>query len=222
MTAMRGLAEGLAPGDLDSTLQQIAKVAVDLVPEAAYSSVTVLFSDGRLQTTAETDPLVLPLDEAQYQLQEGPCYEAATEAAHVIAPDLENDDRFTKYGPIAVAAGVRAQAGIRLFDTNRSQGALNLYSHHTGAFADFETIAPLFRHQVGMVIGYAQEISDLKEALATRKMIGQAIGIIMERYQLTDDRAFAFLTRLSQQRNVKLRLIAQELIAASEDRSEKS
>jgi AmiR/NasT family two-component response regulator len=32
----------------------------------------------------------------------------------------------------------------------------------------------------------------------------------MERYQLSEDRAFAFLARLSQDRNVKLREIARE------------
>lgn len=222
MATMRDLSAALTPGDLDTTLRQISQTAVELVPGADYASVTVLFSDGRLETSAETDPAVLPLDKAQYELQEGPCYDAATESAHVIASDLEHDDRFPEYGPVAVAAGIRAQAGVRLFDTPRSQGALNLYSHTPGAFADFASIAPLFKHQVGMVISYAQEISNLKEALVTRKTIGQAIGIIMERYQLTDDRAFAFLTRLSQQRNVKLRLVAQELIAASEDRSETS
>ena len=58
----------------------------------------------------------------------------------------------------------------------------------------------------------------LSAKLGTTPVIGQAMGIVMERYQLTYDRAFAFLTRLSQQRNVKLRLVAQELIAASEER----
>jgi AmiR/NasT family two-component response regulator len=64
-----------------------------------------------------------------------------------------------------------------------------------------------------MAIAYAYEVSSLSEALETRSTIGKAMGIVMERYQLSDERAFAFLTRLSQHRNVKLRLVAEELVS---------
>ena len=63
-----------------------------------------------------------------------------------------------------------------------------------------------------MAIEYAQEIHNLQEAMRTRTTIGQAVGIVMERYKLTDERAFAFLTRVSQHRNIKLRLVAQEIV----------
>jgi AmiR/NasT family two-component response regulator len=72
-------------------------------------------------------------------------------------------------------------------------------------------------HQSTVAIEYAREVENLQEAMNTRKTIGQAIGIVMERYGLTEDRAFAFLTRLSQQRNVKLRLVAAELVSATEE-----
>jgi AmiR/NasT family two-component response regulator len=66
-----------------------------------------------------------------------------------------------------------------------------------------------------MAIGYAREIHNLNEAVRTRGIIGEAVGILMERYKLTDQRAFAFLTRLSQDGNIKLRLVAEEIIAAN-------
>jgi AmiR/NasT family two-component response regulator len=56
-------------------------------------------------------------------------------------------------------------------------------------------------------------VDNLEEAVRTRTTIGQAVGIVMERYRLDDERAFAFLARLSQQRNVKLRVVAEEIIA---------
>jgi hypothetical protein len=117
-----------------------------------------------------------------------------------------------------VSKGVHAQAGLRLFDAPASQGALNLYSQRSGAFEDFSTLANLFAHQAAVAIGYAREIADLNDAIRTRTTIGQAVGIIMERYELNDERAFAFLTRLSQHRNVKLRLIAEEIVADVERR----
>lgn len=216
----RRLAASLKPGDLDFTLQQITQAAVEVLPDVEYSSITIRHDDGRLETSAPTDDMLLTLDKAQYEFREGPCYEAATDTLHVAAPNLAADERFPNYAPVALAAGIRAQAAIRLFDTPTSQGALNLYSTKVGAFEDLATLGALFSHHAATAIAYANEIQNLNEAIKTRKTIGQAIGIIMERYQLSDDRAFAFLTRLSQHRNVKLRLVAQEFIAASDDRGD--
>jgi hypothetical protein len=214
--AARRLSEALTPGDLDHTLASITAAAVEVLPDVASASITVLHDDGKLETIAPTREDLLAVDHAQYELHEGPCYEAATDTVHVAAPDLANDVRFPRYGPVALEYGVRAQAGIRLFDAPRSNGALNLYSDKVGAFSDLGALGVLFRHQAATVIGYAREIHNLQEAVSTRTAIGQAVGIVMERYGLTDERAFAFLARLSQHRNVKLRLVAQEIIAATE------
>lgn len=215
---MRRLAEALKPGDFDATLESITSAAVEVLPDVEYASITVKHADDSIDTVAPTDPLVLDLDGRQYELKEGPCYDAAVSTAHVISPDLESDDRFPKYGPYVVSKGIRAQAGLRLFDAPASQGALNLYSHDVGAFEDFTTVAELFAHQAAVAIGYAREIADLNDAIRTRTTIGQAVGIIMERYELNDERAFAFLTRLSQHSNVKLRLVAAEIVADVERR----
>ena len=215
----RRLAKSLTPGDLDHTLRRITAAAVEVLPEVDLASITIAHADGSLETVAPTDEILCGVDAAQYELREGPCYDAAVHTSHVVSPDLAADDRFPRYAKAAVAAGIRAQVGLRLFDTPTSQGALNLYAREVGAFEDLGTIGALFTHQSAMAIEYAQEIQNLQEAVRTRKTIGQAIGIVMERYELSDQRAFAFLTRLSQQHNVKLRLLAQEFVAASEDRA---
>ena len=213
LDAARRMADGLNPSDLDRTLRQITSAAVEVLPNVQYSSITVRHADGRLVTSAPTDDLLLGLDAKQYELREGPCYEAATETGFVISSNLGADERFPHYGPMAVEAGIRAQVGVRLFDAKSSQGALNLYSTHVGAFDDIATLSGLFAHQAGIAIAYAQHIDNLEEAVKTRTTIGKAVGVVMERYQLDDERAFAFLARLSQQRNVKLRLVAEEIIA---------
>jgi hypothetical protein len=214
----RRLAETLTPGDLDATLNRITAAAVEVLPDVQCSSITILHGDGTLETVAPTDGILREVDAAQYELREGPCYEAAADTAHVTASNLAADDRFPRYAEVAVAHGIRSQAGIRLFDTPTSQGALNLYSRSVGAFLDLETVGRLFAHQSAMALEYARQIHNLEEAVRTRKTIGQALGIVMERYELTDERAFAFLTRLSQHRNVKLRLVAEELVADAEQR----
>lgn len=219
VASMDRLRQTLTPGDLDHTLKAIVQAAVDVLPEVDRASITIRHADGRLVTAQPSDETLLRLDIAQHELQEGPCYEAATDALHVVAPDLATDDRFPQYAAGALEQGVRAQAGLRLFETPRSQGALNLYSGKVGAFADLGEIGDLFVHQAGTAIAYAHEIHDLHTALEARRSIGQAIGILMERYGLTDERAFAFLARLSSHRNVKLRQVAQELVDETEARA---
>jgi GAF domain-containing protein len=209
-TAQR-LSSALTPGDLDHTLGQITAAAVEVLPGVAYASITISHADDTLETAAPTDNLIEILDAAQYRLHQGPCYEAATDTVHITSPNLAADERFPDYAAIAVAAGIRAQAAVRLFDTGKSKGALNLYSPNVGAFEDLTILSRLFAHQAAAVIGYAHEIQNLREAINTRSAIGQAVGIVMERYKLNDHRAFAFLARLSQQRNIKLRQIAEQV-----------
>jgi GAF domain-containing protein len=207
----RRLSLSLTPGDLDHTLGQITAAAVEVLPGVTFASFTILHGDGSLETAAPTDSLIDVLDAAQYRLRQGPCYEAATDSLHVSSADIGADERFPDYGAIAAAAGIKAQAGIRLFDSSKGRGALNLYSPQIGTFESLEMLSKLFAHQAATVISYANEIQTLREAVDTRATIGQAIGILMERYKLDDKRAFAFLARLSQQRNIKLRKLAEEV-----------
>lgn len=58
----------------------------------------------------------------------------------------------------------------------------------------------------------AREITKLKEALITRTVIGQAQGILMERFAMSADDAFTFLARASQLRNQKVRDLAANLV----------
>ena len=114
-------------------------------------------------------------------------------------------------------AGIRAQAGIRLFDAPDSSGALNLYSDKVGAFEDLGMLADLFAHQSAVALDYARRIDQLEEAVVNRQLIGQAVGMVMERFKVDDARAFGFLTRLSNQENIKLRHVAERLLATARD-----
>jgi GAF domain-containing protein len=213
---VRRMSEALQPGDLDETLKRITTAAVQVLPDVEHASITVLHEDGTLDSSAETSQVVTEVDAKQYELREGPCYQAATEQSHVVSTNLAADERFPKYGRVAVDAGLRSQAGIRLFDSVRARGALNLYSSKVGVFQDLGMLSELFASQAAIALAYAAEVSDLRRAMRTRETIGKAVGIVMERYKLADDRAFAFLARVSQNRNVKLNQVAEEVIRANE------
>jgi GAF domain-containing protein len=199
--------------ELTQTLERITGTAVEAIPEVTAASISVTYSDGTLTTVAQTDPRLVELDDLQGKLHEGPCYEAAVEDTYVVAPDLATDPRFPRYGPAAVERGVRAQAGLALFHRARSRGALNLYAEQRSVLHELVTLGPLLAHHATMTLSYALEVEDLRRAVETRTTIGRAVGIVMERYGLSEDRAFAFLSRTSQQHNVKLRHVAETLVA---------
>jgi hypothetical protein len=203
------------PESTSEALALLAASAAASVPGAEFASVTVRRADGSLQTLAATDPLADHLDAAQYELREGPCYEAVTDQRFVLANDLAHDDRFPDYGKRAAAAGVLAQAATQLLH-NGDQAGLNIYARAAGAF-DESTVqfAELFSNHAAALLGYARQADSLGEAVHTRQDIGTAVGILMERHQIGADRAFAYLTRLSMTRNVKLRQIAQQVVAGT-------
>lgn len=217
LDASRRLAAALGPGDLDTTLANITAAAVAVLPDVDAASLTVKHADGRLETVAPTDDVLLDVDAEQYELREGPCYEAAVDRVHITSPDLANDPRFPRYAPVVLRAGIRSQAGVRLFESPRSNGALNLYSREVGAFSDLGALSELFAHQSAMALDYARQIDQLQEAVATRQVIGQAVGIVMERFSIDEARAFGFLTRLSSHENIKLRVVAERLVAGGSE-----
>lgn len=218
--AAEELAATVTPVDLDRTLGRITSAAVEALPDVDYASITVQRADGSLETVAPTDPMICDLDAVQYELKEGPCYDAATTTSYVSAPDLQNDDRYPRFAATALEAGIRSQAGVRIFSSDGANAALNLYSRRTGSFSDFESLAALFAQQSARVIEYAQEIRALHEAASKRELVGRAVGISMERYGLSEPRAFALLTRLAHRHDIELSLVAQSVVSASQGRAD--
>jgi len=208
------VAESLdTPGDLDQTLLRVTQSAVDNLPGVDFSSISILHADGRLETAAATDPVIELADAHQYEFREGPCYEAVTESALMVSEDVGTDPRWPNYGPRAADLGMRAQAAVSLFEHDSSRGALNLYSTDVKAFDDPDNLIELFARQASTVLGFASEVAGLSNALLSRKRIGQALGIVMERYRVNEDRAFGYLVRVSQTGNIRLREVAESLVA---------
>jgi ANTAR domain/GAF domain len=189
----------------------VSSAAVN-IPGVDFASITVRHKDQSLDTVAFTDELANKADRIQYDLREGPCYSAVTDERFVLVNDLANEGPYLRYGPRAARIGIGAQAAIQLVN-NHERAGLNLYAHRPAAF-DRSTIqlAEMFSTHASALLGYARQVETLGGAIHSRQDIGTAIGILMERYQIDRDRAFAFLTRVSSHRNTKLRIIAGEVI----------
>jgi GAF domain-containing protein len=202
-----------APRSLEETLDAIVHAARNSVPGFDHVGISQAHGDGRIETLAATGQLVWELDAAQYELEEGPCVQAMREEPVVVAPDIKNDQRWPRYAPRAVAAGLLAQLAIQLYYDGETLGGLNLYSTASREIdADAPVAAELFAVHAALALGRARNESRLNEALSSRQVIGEAVGLMMERYKINDQRAFQFLARASSTSNLKVRDVAQELV----------
>jgi hypothetical protein len=206
------IADSVSGKDLDDTLQSLTRAAVETLPGVDEATISIRHESGSLRSYGLTADFLEDLDSWQYDHEEGPCYDGVTDNAFTVCGDLRSDPRYPSYGPRAVAAGIRSQAGLRIFESMRTVGGLNIYSRSPGALADVAFLVELFSEHARTALAYATQIDGLRDSIAARQVIGQAVGIVMERFDLSEDRAFAFLARLSSHRNVKLRVVAQELI----------
>jgi hypothetical protein len=210
-----------APVNPDEGLAQITASAADTISGVRHASISVTTKDGSIRTLAPTSSLAVAADELQYELGEGPCVRAALGEPVVRVDDIATDTRWPLYGPKAAALGLRAQLSFQFRADPDVRGALNLYADEPDVFdADAQFIAAMFADWTAVLLGWHKQEVSLSEALETRNLIGTAIGILMERYKLDHDRAFAFLVRLSSSGNVKLRDIAAGVVADARKNAE--
>jgi GAF domain-containing protein len=198
---------------LPDTLETIARAAQLSIPDIDEVGISIVHRNGRIETRAATGQLVWDLDSLQYELGEGPCVSAMREFPVVMVDDLRHDQRWPRYVPRALAAGLHAQMAVRLYVEEETLGGLNMYSTQAWSInPDALHAAELFATHASVALGRARREEELHEALSTRQLIGQATGILMERYRIDDQRAFQYLVRVSSTTNTKLRLVAQRVV----------
>jgi AmiR/NasT family two-component response regulator len=83
--------------------------------------------------------------------------------------------------------------------------------------AGAQIVAEALAVHAGLALGATEQETTLRQAMGTRETIGQAVGILVERYKVTPTQGFALLVRTSQHRNIKLRDVATKLIETGED-----
>lgn len=199
---------------VNEAVSRIVRYAVATVG-TQFAGVTLLRPGRRLESVGTTDPIVDSADQLQYDLQEGPCIDAAVDPqSHVLlSADLATDDRWPQWGPKTAALGLRAILSAELRTGGRRLGALNLYGEQPRQFSsDDAATAHLFAAHATLALTAASTVEGLQTALDTRTEIAQAQGILMERFDLDGDRAFEVLRRYSQNTNMKLHEVARCLI----------
>jgi GAF domain-containing protein len=206
--------------DLPQTLDAIVHTALASLPGVDHIGISIAHKGGRgeIETVAATDQLVWELDALQYELGEGPCLYAIREDGVTVVEHAGHEQRWPRYISQAVRRGLRAQMGLRLYVDGKTLGGLNLYSTEADEFEpDTPHLAELFATHAALALGKAHENENLNIALATRADVGKAVGVLMMKHGLSDDRAFEYLVRVSSHTNVKLRDVAAEVVAQANE-----
>lgn len=218
LTELAGLL--LDTDSFQTVMQQLAQAGTRIVPNVLTAGITVA-NGNRVVTVATADALGAVLDERQYDLDEGPCLESMRTREIVDVPDMSVETRWDGYPPQVRALGVEATYSSPLIVRDRGVGVLNLYADHTHAFAEpsvRDAAAQLVTIITVAITGTLRNYGDitltdqLQQALSTRSIIDQAIGILIGTHHCTAGEAFAILRGASQSRNVRLNQIAQDLV----------
>lgn len=201
--------------DIEETLTDVATLAASTVPGADWAGITQMAQRHHPRTLAASDPIVHHVDQLQYRLGEGPCVQAAQVDGVFLADDLATDSTWPRFGARTVAqTAVRSVLSLTI-SPFPPRAALNLYGPVPAVFTpDSVQRARLFAAHAQVLLAYTravQKVVNLNRALATSRVIGAAVGILMRAREATADDAFDGLVRASQHLNRKLSDIAEEV-----------
>ena len=200
--------------DVAATLQSAVEVSHATIEGCDAVGLSMVRKKRLVETVAATDDMVRRADQLQYELEEGPCIDVLWEHVVVRSGDLDHDVRWPLWGPRVVdETEARSSLSFGLFTNDEHLGALNLYSRTRDAFDDLALAEGMsIAAQISIAVSASLHFDVLSQGLVSRTVIGQATGILMERYDLDPVKAFSVLTRMSNQGNIKLRVLAAEIV----------
>lgn len=198
---------------LTDTLQRLLEYVLDALDCDGAGAVFVR-GRGRFESAGATSPRIAALDLVGADCGQGPVLEALAERVVVQVGDALTEERWPHWAAEAADRGMRSMLCIPMLTEREVLGTLNLYSASPDRFDDDDrAVGEILCRHATVALGSARHVENLYRAIDARKLIGQAQGILMERYGLNADRAFAVLLRYSQHLNLKLRAVAELLVS---------
>jgi anti-anti-sigma factor len=207
---------------IDAALRLVTSLADATVDNADGVSVT-LERHGQLMTVAASNDKVLTMDRHQYESGEGPCLAAKADGRWYYIESLADETRWPTFVPLALGQGIHSILSSPLMTNDRPQGALNIYSSQQHAFGTHEQeLAALFADQASEILTTAgADVTDdetnrrFTEALATRRTVHQAQGVIMARDNLTANDAIGYLFRSARATGATVLSYATDVVAST-------
>lgn len=203
----------LDQGSVQSTLEEIAELAVGEIRGCEFAGISVLHGQGDVSTPAATHAVVEEADRLQYSLGEGPCLEAIHDRDVYFVDDTTMETRWPRFMASVADLGMRSMMSVQLFTRREVLGGMNLYSTEVKAFDPASArFGELLAAHAAVALASARNEENLRGAIRTRERIGEATGILMERYKVGSQEAFSLLAKASQNLNTKVRDLAEEIV----------
>jgi GAF domain-containing protein len=201
-----------APG-VDGSIDQIVAFTAQTF-DTDHAGVTLIRDRGRrFETAGPTSPVVREADELQDRLRQGPCVDAAVESRSVVSHDVARDPRWPAWGPRVARLGLASVLSSELHAGGTRIGALNVYAGRDRQFTHEDVeVGRLLAQHASVALKFVEQIDGLNVALDSRTLIGQAQGMLMERYGIDAEGAFAAMKRVSQDENVRLVTVAKSIV----------
>lgn len=193
----RDVAEGEGEGE---RLSLGVGLFVELVEGCDHAGVTRVSRIGA-ETVAASSEMARLCDQLQYDLDEGPCLDAVRSHQTVVSNAVASDPRWPRWGPaVAEQYGVGSMLSLLLYTHGDSYGAINLYADRPHAYSsDGLVVAQSLAAHLAVAVAGGREVDQRDIAMVNRTVIGQAEGILMERFKVTADHAFELLRLTSVQ-----------------------
>jgi putative methionine-R-sulfoxide reductase with GAF domain len=202
------------PDDITEMLRELNRATVAAVPGAQSAGITVVGPHRDVRTLAATGPHPGLLDDVQRETGEGPCLSAAWDHHTIRIDDVFTDERWKLFRAAATErTPVRSVLSFVLFEDGKTMAALNLFSQLPHAFPNESTeVGLIYATHTVVAWNMVRREGQFRSALASRDVIGQAKGILMERFDIDAHRAFELLKKLSQDSNTHLADLAEQLV----------
>jgi GAF domain-containing protein len=203
--------------DADAVLSELTEGAVKSVPGARYAGITIVSRNGTLRTASATDRYSALLDKIQQRHDEGPCLSAAWEQHMIRINDITREDRWPAFcRDAAQETPIRSIMSFQLFADHRTMGALNFYAEEPEVFDDDAVeLGLVCATHTALAWNLVRRDEQFRSALASRDVIGQAKGMLMERFKIDAVQAFELLKRLSQSSNTPVAMVARQLVESA-------
>ena len=200
----------------EEVMERFAAFAAAYIHGTAHAGVMLFSSKRGMRSSAATGGLPHLIDKIQEELGEGPALDALSGKSAVRVDDLEQETRWPSF-PAAVVSEtpVRSMLCLPIYTTVHNWGTLTLHSHLPYGFGDdAEELGAIVATHSALTLDVLHRNRQFRSALGSRDIIGQAKGILMERYEIGATAAFNLLTKVSQESGKPVVVIAKELIEA--------
>jgi transcriptional regulator with GAF, ATPase, and Fis domain len=200
--------------NLEQTLDMVVASAASVVG-CDCAGVLVSCRGSQLEAMTASDPVAEKANQVQVDEHEGPGFAAVAESRTVLVPDTSAELRWPRWASGMQDLRLGSSLAVRLWTSQSTLGVLNFYARCPGWFdTDALGIAEVLGRHASIALATARHEASLWQAIDTRKLIGQAQGLLMERFDLDDKRAFEVLVRYSQNTNTKLNEVARTLVSS--------